>query len=411
MKEGRPRIAFVHPELGIGGAERLVVDAALELQKRGAAVTVYTAWHEPDNCFAETLSGALDIRVAGKCIPLQVAGRLRIPCAIARMASAVLAMAKSGAPLDIVVCDLVPHIIPLIRLVSGAKIVFYCHFPDRLLTPKRSGLYSLYRYPIDWLEEAGLLMADRIVVNSSFTEGVFRATFPRLVEKQVDVLYPGVDMSVDSRGSQEPAMLPVLQDSDIAILSLNRYDPGKNLDLAVEALAILKKTVPDQICRRLRLVFAGGCDERLPENRQVLEQLRRRAKELDCESQVFFLQSVPDAQRNWLLKRSTCLVYTSLHEHFGIGIVEAMAAGRAVVAVNRGGPCETVRDGETGFLCEPSPEAFAQALARIVTDQALADRMGREAQKRAVAVFSLSAFGQNFDDLVKSLLAETKHVF
>ena len=48
------RIGFIHPDLGIGGAERLVVDAAVGLQKAGHDVTIYTAHHDPGHSFEET---------------------------------------------------------------------------------------------------------------------------------------------------------------------------------------------------------------------------------------------------------------------------------------------------------------------------------------------------------------------
>ena len=68
------RIAFVHPDLGIGvlnlpyileiltqfdtgGAERLVVDAALGLQGLGHSVDLYTSYHDPQHCFDETRDG------------------------------------------------------------------------------------------------------------------------------------------------------------------------------------------------------------------------------------------------------------------------------------------------------------------------------------------------------------------
>jgi hypothetical protein len=55
---GRPlRIAFLHPDLGIGGAERLVVDAALALQQCGHEVSFYTAHHDKAHCFPETRDG------------------------------------------------------------------------------------------------------------------------------------------------------------------------------------------------------------------------------------------------------------------------------------------------------------------------------------------------------------------
>lgn len=52
------KILFIHPDLGIGGAERLVVDAAVGLQDRGHSVTVYTSHCEPRHCFDEARNGA-----------------------------------------------------------------------------------------------------------------------------------------------------------------------------------------------------------------------------------------------------------------------------------------------------------------------------------------------------------------
>ena len=61
----RMRIAFLHPDLGIGGAERLVVDAAVALQNRGHSVVLHTAHHDASRCFTETRDGTLAVRVAG----------------------------------------------------------------------------------------------------------------------------------------------------------------------------------------------------------------------------------------------------------------------------------------------------------------------------------------------------------
>ena len=52
------RIVFLHPDLGIGGAERLVVDAAVGLQQRGHAVTIFTSHCDPAHCFDEARDGA-----------------------------------------------------------------------------------------------------------------------------------------------------------------------------------------------------------------------------------------------------------------------------------------------------------------------------------------------------------------
>lgn len=50
-------IVFVHPDLGIGGAERLVIDAAVGLQSRGHQVTILTSYRDPNHCFEEARDG------------------------------------------------------------------------------------------------------------------------------------------------------------------------------------------------------------------------------------------------------------------------------------------------------------------------------------------------------------------
>jgi alpha-1,3/alpha-1,6-mannosyltransferase len=56
----KPRnIVFFHPDLGIGGAERLVIDAAVGLQNRGHKVTIFTSHCDPNHCFDEARDGEL----------------------------------------------------------------------------------------------------------------------------------------------------------------------------------------------------------------------------------------------------------------------------------------------------------------------------------------------------------------
>lgn len=50
------KVAIVHPDLGIGGAERLIVDAAVALKERGHEIIIYTSHHDPNHCFPETKS-------------------------------------------------------------------------------------------------------------------------------------------------------------------------------------------------------------------------------------------------------------------------------------------------------------------------------------------------------------------
>ncbi len=77
------------------------------------------------------------------------------------------------------------------------------------------------------------------------------------------------------------------------------------------------------------------------------------------------LRSFSDEQRALLLAACTAVVYTPQREHFGIVPLEAMAAGRPVIACDSGGPRETVLHGKTGMLCDPTPAAFAGAMLTL----------------------------------------------
>jgi alpha-1,3/alpha-1,6-mannosyltransferase len=390
-------IAFIHPDLGIGGAERLVVDAAVHLGAAGHRVALFTAHHDQTRCFEETIDGSVDVRVHGRFIPLHLGQRLRAPLAIARMHYLAARLAMGRDRFDVIFCDLVPHAIAALRLLTSAKIIFYCHFPDQLVAPQRGGWYRWYRAPIDRLEEVTTGMAHRIVVNSEYTAAAFRRAFPRLSGCSLEVLYPGVDMARYDQ-TEDPARP---NGGQITILSIGRYERAKNVRLAIAAL---RARLPLELFDRVELVVASGFDERLAENRETLADLQALARELDLEQQVVFLKSVPRKELLALVSRCLCVVHAAAGEHFGYVPIEAMAGGRPVVVTNSGGPKETVVEGVTGFVRPPTAQAFAEALARLIVDPAAARTMGRAGREHVVARFSRRAFGLGLDRLLEQEL-------
>jgi alpha-1,3/alpha-1,6-mannosyltransferase len=393
MTASRPlRVAFVRPGLGIGGAERLVVDAALELQARGHDVTLFVGDRQEAQ-LDEVGAGRVRVVAVGSRLPAHVAQRLRAPAAILRAAWATRALARARPAPDVVVVDLVPHVIPLLRRLVRAPVACYCHFPDLLLAPRRRGLYALYRAPLDRLEERGLAAADRVLVNSRFTASVVQVTFPRLDATALEVVHPGVDVE---------ATRPAPWSGEPLILSVNRFDPGKNLALAVDALGALRERMAALDFAPVRLVLAGHFDARLAETRTLGAELEARAARLGLGGQVSLARSPSDAERRALLARAACVLYTPLAEHFGIVPLEAMAAARPVIAVNRGGPTETIVDGHTGWLAAPTPVAFGEALARVLGEPDAARRMGEAGWAHVRAHFSRAAFGERFE---RTLLA------
>eukprot|EP00775_Hariotina_reticulata_P008164 gene8164-8355_t len=413
----RCRVAFLHPDLGLGGAERLVVDAAVELCRHGHTVDMYTAYYDPQRCFDETRTGDFAVMTAGNWFPRHVLGRFYALCAVIRCTIAAIYLAwrvwSGNMPdYDVIIVDQVAAVVPLLRLLlPGVRILFYCHFPDLLLSQRSSFIKLLYRMPLDYLEEVATGCADLILVNSSFTAGVFGQTFKRLVAQGVEpaVLYPAVavpkrDVLKEAAGCWQKELDPELVqhiNKGPTILSINRFERKKGIGLALKALRELQQRQPD--CKA-QLVVAGGYDVRLAENREHLLELQQLAQDLGITDQVLFVPSFTDRQRTLLLAACRAVVYTPQHEHFGIVPLEAMASERPVIAVNSGGPLESVVSGRTGLLSEPTPAAFAEAYKQLLDDKA-AEHMGVNARKHVVAIFSRTAFGDRLNEHVQALAA------
>lgn len=390
-------VVFLHPDLGIGGAERLVVDAALALQSRGYKVTILTAHHDPGHCFVETRDGQLKVIAAGDWLPRSLFGGCQALCASLRMVYITLYLLLF-ITCNAAIVDQVSTPLLLLRLLSYPSL-FYCHFPDLLLSAGRGGLKGLYRYPLDWMEEFTTGLADVIFVNSGFTKKVFHDTFKGLRNVDPLILYPSLSTSLFIQSGTKPS---ALQDtpSKSFFLSINRYERKKNLGLAIEAFAQLSSEARDG----MKLVMAGGYDPRVDENVQHYKELNELADKLDIKDDVVFLRSIGSDEKVWLLKNSICLVYTPTNEHFGIVPLESMYCMTPVIAVNSGGPTETIVDSETGWLRDPVSAEFSGAMQGVLDNKPLLPTVGEQGKSRVEKHFSFDAFGAKLENALIDLV-------
>ncbi|XP_066440756.1 alpha-1,3/1,6-mannosyltransferase ALG2 isoform X2 [Eleutherodactylus coqui] len=389
-----PSVLFIHPDLGIGGAERLVVDAALALKSHGCRVQVWTAHYDVHHCFSETIDSGIPITCCGDWLPRGFCGRLLALCAYIRMIFlAFYIVFLSGEQFDVVFCDQISACIPIFKLTRNRKrLLFYCHFPDQLLTDRISLAKKIYRAPIDWLEEKTTGMADCILVNSRFTAEIFEKTFPSLSHIKPDILYPSLNVSSFQLCDFDGLAQLVPTEREFVFLSINRYERKKNLKLALESLCALRDKVGLEDWEKVHLIMAGGYDERVRENVEYYQELNQLAVKSDIDNHVTFLRSFSDKQKLNLLHNCTCILYTPSNEHFGIVPVEAMYMCCPVIAVNSGGPLESIADQVTGFLCPPTCEAFAEAMQEFITNSTLRTTMGKSGHERVMQKFSSKAF-------------------
>jgi alpha-1,3/alpha-1,6-mannosyltransferase len=148
------RIAILHPDLGIGGAERLIIDIGLALKYSGYDVDIYTNFHDKTRCFDETRNGQLNVFVACSWFPRNLFGKFNALCAYIRfilLAIYVVYRKSKEKQYDIYLCDQISACIPVLRF-SKKPVLFYCHYPDHLLTKRESLAKKLYRWPIDRFE-------------------------------------------------------------------------------------------------------------------------------------------------------------------------------------------------------------------------------------------------------------------
>jgi len=119
------------------------------------------------------------------------------------------------------------------------------------------------------------------------------------------------------------------------------------------------------------------------------EKLEQKARALGLGDSLSFLGFVAEPEE--FLRRIDIFVMPSLFEGLGVAALEAMAAGKPVVATRVGGLAESMLDGQTGFLVAPRDGgAIADAVAKLVSDPYRARRMGMQGRQRVLERFSLA---------------------
>jgi glycosyltransferase involved in cell wall biosynthesis len=388
------RIAFLHPNLGIGGAERLVVDAAVSLVNLNHHVTMYTSYYNPERSFDETKNGMFQVHVYGDWLPEECCNMGKILFAILRGIWLALMVGFSCSKYDVYICDQLSIYVPILRILAPrTKILFYCHFPDQLLSNRTTCLKSLYRIPFDALEQVTTALSDRVLVNSKFTKGVYHRTFS-IVAKDPYVLYPCVFLDELVKIGAEPTPT---NDNEIILLSINRFERKKNIALAVEALVELRELVKSEVYDRVKLILAGGYDKNLLENVEYYEEIQEVVQKGKVEDKIEYKLDFSDAEKLDLLSSCTAVVYTPENEHFGIVPIEGMAASRPVLATNSGGPMESVAHEKTGFLQDITAKSFAKGMASLVKYPMKSKLMGENGRKRVIQMFSRDSFGEQLE--------------
>jgi mannosyltransferase len=169
-----------------------------------------------------------------------------------------------------------------------------------------------------------------------------------------------------------------------AIGCFGRVRAQKGSDVFVEAMCRLLPRYPD-----FTAVMVGAI---VPEQQAFADGLKQRIAAAGLQSRILITGelAIEDVQR-WY-QRLTIYAFTSRNEGFGLTLIEAMAAGTALVAARAGAAERVVEDGVTGVLTPPGDaDALVGALEPLMRDPASAAAMGVRARVRVLEKFSLDA--------------------
>ncbi|MEO8392290.1 MAG: glycosyltransferase family 4 protein [Chloroflexota bacterium] len=224
---------------------------------------------------------------------------------------------------------------------------------------------------------------------------------PALPPDSVRVLPPGVDTErfqpgID--GSQVRADAHIAPDAPLVAL-VARFQDVKGHDVFQAMARQVAKAMPEA-----RFIVAGeSINEKSADDSYKARILAAHQADPLLRERLVYLGFRTDAER--VMAAADVVVCSSSFESYGMVNVEAMASGKPVVSTRRGGPSETVADGETGFLVDAGDtEGLARNVIALLRDPDLRRRMGAAGRARVERLFSAQSMAESFNVTLKGLL-------
>ncbi len=232
------------------------------------------------------------------------------------------------------------------------------------------GVYrEIMPFPLNWLlpilEKTFIRQAyyTKVLVEDRYTIRILlNLGVPK--EKIELLLYPGVDVEKFATVTREPS-------DQMTLLHHGRLVRKRGLRYLVEAFPVVRRRFPD-----VKLVIAGEGPEKV--------NLMKLACDLGISEHVNFIGLVRHEKIPGLIEAADVVVIPSLIEGHSTSLLEAMAAGKPIVATKVGGITEVIVDGENGLIVEPkSSVQLSRAIIEILGDRNLAKRLGSKAIETA----------------------------
>ncbi|XP_026316386.1 GDP-Man:Man(3)GlcNAc(2)-PP-Dol alpha-1,2-mannosyltransferase [Hyposmocoma kahamanoa] len=302
---------------------------------------------------------------------------------------------------------------PIFRYLAQCPVGCYVHYPTitaammrrvkhRIVSYNNASVIArnpvftwiklLYYKLFGWMYGIAGRCAHVVMVNGTWTEDhineLWRMPF------STHRVYPPCEVS------ELKQLRSLVKESDpIRILSVAQFRPEKDHPLMLQAMYELRNLLikNELLWNKIKLVLVGSC--RNAEDEERVKNLKDLAKHLSLENSVEFVVNASYARLLQLYQTSTIGIHAMWNEHFGISVVECMAAGLVVIAHRSGGPrrdvVETAPASRTGFLAA-EPDEYARAVLEVLALEPAERRRIVSAARASVDRFSTTEFEKAF---------------
>ena len=309
-------------------------------------------------------------------------------------------------------------VVPLFRWFGRCKTVSYVHYPtvSQDMLDKVSGGESSYNNS-EAISQSRVLRSlkliyyhlyakmygfagrrnDVVMVNSTWTHSHIAKIWG---PKRLYIVYPPCDTTAFQQ-------LPIKRSTKkFGIVSVGQFRPEKDHKLQLHVLKSFLDGLPEEERGRVELVLIGSC--RNKEDMERVKELRKLANSLKISRYIRFELGIPFERLRDELGSAVAALHTMWNEHFGIGLVECMAAGCVMIGHNSGGPQQDIvvdwKGQRTGFLAA-AQGYYASCLEEVFRmDEQERMRMVSSARESVRSKFSVDVFEASF-------LRATEHLF